>query len=148
MMRLLGPLAALLLLAACGSGSEPGSAPATPTSQPDAGFVVSDRLVSQTAGGGAVGERATPLPDAAAVARFTDGLRPALAAKVQAAVRQTPVGRGQRLLGQIVAVGCDVPPGVTVERDPLRAVAQPAASAKPECFAPITTVALVVLTAE
>jgi hypothetical protein len=145
MTRLLGALVGILLLAACGDGSSPGDPPATPTSQPDSGVVVSDRLVSQTAGGGAVADRARPLPDAAAVDAFTRDLRPGLAAKVRAAAAGLPVASGQLLYGQIVAVGCDVPPGVTVEPDPVVAHADPVASPRPECFAPITTVALVVV---
>ncbi|MDH2414755.1 hypothetical protein [Nocardioides sp. CER19] len=147
MTRLLGVLTAVLLLAACGNGSSPGDAPATRTAQPDTGFVASERLVSQTAGGGAVADRATPLPDAAAVAAFTRDFEAALAAKVRAAAGAISVASGQQLLGQVVSVGCDVPPGVTVERDPLAVRADPVASPKKECFAPVTTVALVVVTA-
>jgi hypothetical protein len=144
MTRLLGLLACVLLLAAC--GSDPGSAPTEPTSQPDSGFVVSDRLVSQAGAGGTVGDRATALPDAAAVERFTRGLDDALAVKVRAAAAAMPVGQGQKLFGQVVAIGCDVPPGVTVDRDPVVVVhVERVAEPKQECFAPVTTVALVVL---
>jgi hypothetical protein len=145
MARLLGVLAGALLLAGCGDRSSPGEAPATPTSQPDSGFVVRDRLVSQTAGGGAVADRATALPDAAAVDDFTRGLEPGYAATVRAAVAGIPVASGQRLYGQVLTVGCDVPPGVSVERAPVVMHAEPVASPHPECFAPVTTVALVVL---
>ena len=151
MRRLLGSTAALLLascpLAACAGGSDPGGggSAASPTSQPDSGYVVSDQLVSQTAGNGTVAKVATPLPDQAAVDAFTHGLADPLAAKVVQAVEQTQVASGQRLYGQVVAVGCDVPPAVTVERDPVAAHAEPVASPRPECFAPVTTVALVVV---
>jgi hypothetical protein len=148
MTRLLGVLAAALLLAGCGGGSSPGSAPATRTAQPDTGFVVSDRLVSQTAGGGQVATRATPLTDAAAITDFTRSLEAALATKVRTAVDGIPVASGQQLLGQVVTVGCDVPPGVTVERDPLAVHADPVASPKQECIAPVTTVALVVVSSD
>jgi hypothetical protein len=134
-----------LLLAACGDGSSPGDAPERSTSQPDTGYVVSDQLVSQTAGGGQVAERATPLPDAAAVAAFTGDLADALAVKVRDAVEATTVASGQQLYGQVVAVGCDVPPGVTVARDPVAVHPEPVPSPHQECFAPVTTVALVVV---
>jgi len=109
-------------LAACAGGSDAGGpgtggSAVTPTSQPDSGYVVSDQLVSQTAGNGTVAKVATPLPDQAAVDAFTHGLADPLAAKVVQAVEQTQVASGQRLYGQVVAVGCDVPPAVTVERD-------------------------------
>jgi len=134
-----------LLLAACGEGSSPGDAPDRATSQPDSGYVVSEQLVSQTAGGGQVAERATPLPDAAAVADFTRSLADALATQVREAVDATDVGSGQQLYGQVVAVGCDVPPGVTVDRGPVAVRAEPVPSPHQECFAPVTTVALVVV---
>jgi hypothetical protein len=133
-----------LLLAAC-ADDVPSGDRAGPTSQPDSGYVVSDRLVSQTAGGGRVAETATPLPDDAAVARFTRGLADALAVKVRDAVHATTVASGQGLYGQVIAVGCDVPAEVLVERDPVAVRAEPVASPRPECFAPVTTVALVVV---
>ena len=152
MRRLLGSTALLAscALAACAGGSDAGSpgtggSARTPTSQPDSGYVVSDQLVSQTAGNGTVAKVATPLPDQAAVDAFTHGLADPLAAKVVQAVEQTQVASGQRLYGQVVAVGCDVPPAVTVERDPVVVHPEPVASPKPECFAPVTTVALVVV---
>ncbi|GAA1975973.1 hypothetical protein GCM10009798_41570 [Nocardioides panacihumi] len=149
MRRLLGSTAALLLascpLAACAGGSDAGGSAASPTSQPDSGYVVSDELVSQTAGDGEIAQVATPLPDQAAVDDFTRGLADSLAAKVDEAVRRTQVASGQQLYGQVVAVGCDVPPAVTVERDPVAVQPEPVTSPKQECFAPVTTVALVVV---
>ncbi|WP_459985430.1 hypothetical protein, partial [Nocardioides sp. AN3] len=140
-----------LLLVACGSGSSlgdgPGDAPRSPRTQPDTGFVVSEQLVSQTGGGGTVADRATALQDAAAVADLTHGLSAELAAKVEAAASATSVASGEELYGQVVSIGCDVPPGVTVERDPVVVHPDPVASPLPECFAPVTTVALVVLDA-
>ena len=53
------------------------------------------------------------------------------------------------LLGSVVSVGCDVPPGVDVHRTGggLAITAQKVAAPTKECFAPVTTVALVLVDA-
>ena len=143
-MRALLGIVVVLLLAACGDSS-PGRAPATPTSQPDTGYVASEQLVTQTAGGGHVERTATPLPDDAAVDAFTRGLERGFATKIRDAVDATVIEAGQQIYGQVVAVGCDVPPGITVVLDPVAVRPEPVSSPKRECFAPVTTVAVVVV---
>jgi len=125
------------------SGSAAASASDSASSQPDVTRVA---LVSQTAAGGRVGEQPVRLDSPAAVHRFTAPFRGGtLAGKVAAAVRRAEVPSGRVLLGAVVAVGCDIPPGVRlVGSGPgLRLVATPVRQPKQECFAPVTTVAVV-----
>lgn len=128
------------MLAACGPDDGGGAASAAV------------RLVSQTAGGGRTAARATRLPDQAAVDRYLAALDGALAAKVRAAIADGG-GPDPRLFAQVVAVGCDVPPGATADvgdgdgaGDGAGEVVvlrpEPVPSPRPECFAPVTTVAL------
>jgi hypothetical protein len=137
MVRLLGVLAAAALLAGCGDGSGHSQ-----DEVPGAPEVL--RLVSQTAGGGQVATRATPLSGAAGVERYVAGLSDVLGAKLRAAIGATePSGE---LWAQVVAVGCDVPPGATARRGAGGTVVvhpDPVPRPRRECFAPVTTVALV-----
>lgn len=129
---MLGSVVGVLLLAACASEgqSEPG-APAE---------VV--RLVSQTAGGGQGETTATRLATDAEVDRYLARFDASLAEKLRAAIEQER-GAGGTLWAQVVAVGCDVPPGASVEAtDDVVVRPDPVASRKPECLAPVTTVAL------
>ena len=162
MRRTLGQSLALAVLGGacltgCGSGagtasddahapasrSASASASASARSQPDVTRVA---LVSQTAAGGRVGGQPVRLDTPAAVHRFTAPFRGGtLAGKVAAAVRRADVPPGRVLLGAVVAVGCDIPPGVRVvgSGPGLRLVATPVRQPKQECFAPVTTVAVV-----
>jgi hypothetical protein len=150
MRRTLGPapalgLLALVLLGGCGSRS---AGPGTTTQPTTAGVTAARQvaLVSATAAGGRVSTTPARLGTPAAVDRFTAQFRgDALAGKVGAVVRQTDVPAGRMLVGAVVAVACDVPPGVRVEDTGagLRVVARPMRSPKRECFAPVTTVAVV-----
>jgi hypothetical protein len=60
------------------------------------------------------------------------------------------VPSGQTLLGAVVAIGCDVPPGVTVQHADggLAITALKVEKPREECFAPVTTVALVAVDAD
>jgi hypothetical protein len=153
MRRTLGPapaltLLALALLGGCGSRSAGPDRAADPTQAPGARQVA---LVSQTAAGGRVSARPVRLGAPASVDRFTAQFRgDALAAKVAAAVRRADVPASRVLLGAVVAVGCDVPPGVRVEGSgaDLGITALPVRSPKQECFAPVTTVAVVSVPAD
>ena len=66
------------------------------------------------------------------------------------AVRRASPPDGRVLLGAVVAVGCDVPPGVRVEGagSDLRILAKPVPSPLQECLAPVTTVAVVSVPAD
>lgn len=103
-------------------------------------------LLSETAAGGEVEHRATVLDDAAAVngfaAQFESG---AMSEQLTTAVRKADVAEGQELAAAVVSIGCDVPPGVTVQRLERQLVILPLKVKSPlkECLAAVTTVALV-----
>ncbi|WP_148615556.1 hypothetical protein [Nocardioides rubriscoriae] len=105
-------------------------------------------MVSATAGGGAVSPEAVPLASPADVDAFTAAFSEQLAGDVRAAVEAHPPQDGQALYGAVVGFGCDTPPGVVVdaaadggyEINGLK-VADPML----ECFAPVTSVAVVTI---
>jgi hypothetical protein len=162
MRRLLGSLLAALALVtalgACGDDSggegarEPGAS-GTPTSSDTGGtsgavdFELVD-TITVTAAGGELSETAVPLSDEAAVQSFVGQFDAGdLADQVENTVAQTDVPAGQELYGAVVAIGCDAPDQVTVARSGTDVVVTPVkvASPKSECFAPMTTVALVLV---
>jgi hypothetical protein len=126
----------------------------TPTDSPTKGgdddavdFELVD-TITETAAGGATSETAVPLPDDEAVQEFNSQFETdAMKAKVQDAVRSTDVPDGMLLYGAVVAVGCDAPTEVSVTTDDSGVVimAQKVPSPMQECFAPMTTVALVLV---
>jgi hypothetical protein len=151
MRRVLGTLlatAAVMVTAACGSagsstntsGGGPGS-PTPGTAVPGARSV----LVSQTAAGGKPSVDATVLETPAQVARFTQQFRlPGMRMQIQHAVDRM-AAHGQVVVGAVVSVGCDRPPGVDVvygENTNIRLIPHEVASPLQECLAPVTTVAV------
>jgi hypothetical protein len=103
-------------------------------------------IVSETAAGGQVDPRAVPVDDEAARAKFTAQFeRGSLDAKIADAVAGATVPQGYTVMAAVVAIGCDVPPGVTVTQGPDGWEVQPEAVPSPlqECFAPVTSVAVV-----
>jgi hypothetical protein len=169
MRRLLGSvLPTLLLVAALGAcGDEEGgtaSDDATPTADgsPSAldspsGGGVDDavdfelvKMLTETAAGGAVSEVAVPLGDDTAVQAFTAQFKAdALPSKVQTAVAETDVPDGMLLYGAVIAIGCDVPPDVSVVPGDSGLVITGTKVPSPhmECLAAMTTVALVLVPA-
>ena len=157
MRRPLGTMLAVVVLAtaaACGSSSsvatDPASDPAGNPSRspgPVAGAQMLP-LVSMTGGGGHRGARAEPLDTAAEVASFLRQFgSPPMRDRVRSAIAAAPHD-GTDLVGQVIAVGCDRPPGadVVVGTDgQVRIVARAVASPLQECLAAVTTVALAVL---
>ena len=151
MRRSLGTLlaaATLAVTASCGSaGSSTGTAgggqdgPTPGTAVPGARTV----LVSQTAAGGRPSESATLLETAGQVSAFTSQFRgPGLRLQVQQAVDRLSK-TGHVIVGSVVAVGCDRPPGVDVvygEDTTIRLLPHEVASPLQECLAPVTTVAV------
>lgn len=133
MRHLLGVLAVLLSFAACGEEEAP---------EPDIADHGSAEpvLVHATAGEGEAADTATELPDAAAVEEYAAQFDDVLAGKVQRAAGDIEVGADEVLAAQVVAIGCDVPPGATY-RDGAFVPAKVASPLR-ECFAPVTTVAL------
>ena len=151
MRTLLGTaLLALVLLAGCGD-SEPGllpdSRPGSPVPCDDGGGDCASGtvLVSGTAGGGEVSTEATELPDAAAVRAYVKQFDESFAAEVRKAADEVGVLAGETVVAAVVSIGCDVPPGVDVTRADGGIVikAQHVSNPTLECFAPVTTVALV-----
>jgi hypothetical protein len=156
-------LPALLLVAtfgACGdddSGAAQDPGNTSPTGASSGGetgstdgaveFELVDTMTA-TAAGGEVSDTAVPLPDDAAVQSFVAQFTASdLGTQVEDAVAQTDVPAGQELYGAVVAIGCDAPDQVAVTRSGSDVVitALEVPSPKNECFAPMTTVALVLV---
>jgi hypothetical protein len=165
---LLGPAVSVVLLTAvlagCGdstsdsaSDSSPGptrptaTASSMPTVDPSEGLEAQTiAIVSQTAVGGHVDLNAVPLADDAArqefVAQFN---RPGMGRKIAKAVASATVPDGYTVMGAVVMVGCDVPPGVLVTQssDGWVVTPEPVVSPLKECFAAVTSVAIVAVPA-
>jgi hypothetical protein len=169
--RLLGSfLPALLLLAvlgACGNDDSGGAAqdpaPTSATNGSTSGdsgtgdgssdgsveFELVD-TITVTAAGGQLSETAVPLSDEADVQAFVEQFASGdMGAQVQDAVAQTDVPDGQVMYAAVVAIGCDSPDQVAVSTSETGLVitALKVPSPLPECLAPMTTVALVLVPA-
>lgn len=140
-------LATLLLAAGCGDDdADPGAGSSAPAL--DGIDFTQVAVLSATGAGGRTGP-AEVLDDAAAVGRFADRLGGGpLSADVRGAVGATDVPQGQVLAAAVVAVGCDPAPSVaSVTREGGRLRIVPTAVEQPleECFAPVTSVAVVLV---
>jgi hypothetical protein len=142
-------LTLLALLSGCGDGSSDGTGSTVSAGGPSEPAAVRATLVHATAGKGAVSDRVSVLEDAAAVQQYAAGFSPVLAARIMRAARSLTVPAGQVLVAGVVAVGCDVPPGARASGSgaEVTLTAAPVPSPRPECFAPVTTVALAVVPA-
>ena len=171
MKRSLGTLSALLVLvlaAGCGDDTSEDTraddpASSSSSSTPSPGGSESDApagtpvdftevaLLSETNAGGEVSQQPTLLDSPAAVTSFAGTLEGrTMDDKIKAAVVKADVPEGQALVGTVVAIGCDVPPGVSVDWNGtgLDVTAQKVEEPTKECFAPVTTVALLVVDAD
>lgn len=165
MRRLLGTLLLVLSLTSCGSdtgntgntGNTDSSLEDSPTSDipttsdtpttPEPGGDVVE-IVSETAAGGQTGGPAVRIDRPAGMARLTRDFRtPGLTEKIRSVVQRIKVAEGQALYGAVIAVGCDVPPSASVEVTDGKVVitAGKVANPLPECFAPVTSVAIAVV---
>ena len=160
MKRLLGP--ALLAVVCCSpaAATRPRTARATPppsrrsttaSDEPtEAAAPQTIAIVSQTAAGGEVDLNAVPVDDDAALQEFTAQFNKAgLEEKIATAVAGATVPEGYTVMGAVVSIGCDVPPDVSVEQGPDGWVVTPHKVPSPlqECFAPVTSVAIVAVPA-
>ena len=107
-------------------------------------------IVAQTAVGGRTDLNAVPLGDAAARQEFAAQFnRPGMGRKIAQAVASATVPEGYTVMGAVVSISCDVPPGVAVSRSADGWVLKPRKVDSPlqECFAPVTSVAIVAVPA-
>lgn len=111
--------------------------------------VLRERLVTATDAGEGPGEVAVPVGDDAALAGFTADFTEGFASDVVEAAAALEVEGDEELAAQVVAIGCDEPTSVAARRTPAGVVLEPGPLPSPgrQCFAPMTTVAVVVLEA-
>ena len=148
-----------LLLAGCGSeptapgpsasspsdsftAGSPGAEPSIPAAQPR----VAD-LVSITAAGGTVTDVPTRVDSPAARRDYAADLAPRAGPQLQRAVIAVDAPSGTEVTATVVAIGCDTPSDVEVTRtaEGYRVEAVPTKPSGVQCFAPVTTIAVVVL---
>jgi hypothetical protein len=129
------------------SPAEPTSAATSdPTSAPPSPEWTQVAIVHATAAGGTVSAPVRVDTEEALDAFVAQFERPDLGEKVRSAVAGADVPDGHLPAAAVVAVGCDVPPGVSVVTDrELRVVPHKVASPLKECFAPVTSVAVLTL---
>jgi hypothetical protein len=169
MRRLLGSVLPTLLLVAvlgaCGddtASDNAGSDPSVTVSSPGGtggmdtgdsgdptGSVDFDLVdtITVTAAGGTLSEVAVPLSDEASVREFTSQFESDdMVQQVEHAAANADVPDGQALYAAVVSIGCDSPTDVSVTDSGAGLVisADKVPSPQVECFAPMTTVALVV----
>ena len=150
---------AVMVTTGCGDSSstatDPGDGPASdpagvPSRSP--GLVEGAHvlpLISMTGAGGRAQPTATLLNSRPDIQSFAQQFRvPAMSRRLESALRGVEHGPNEDVVGQIVAVGCDRPPGVDVMADAagdIRLVPHEVASPLEECLAAVTTVAVAVL---
>jgi hypothetical protein len=138
---LLGPLAG------CGddTASDPVDQPGTEQTSTALDYDVL-AIVSETAAGGTVSPTLTPVPGPDELAAFTEQFdNDAFREEIAAEVRSHEPREGYVVGAAVVALGCDVPPGVTVVAadDGFTVHPDKVADPLPECFAPVTSVAVI-----
>ncbi len=149
----LGTALALSLLVGCGDETRVVADPsatntlASSIPAPEAKEWRLVALVWETAAGGSFSTEVTPVSDPDDLSTYLDQFgSEALAQKVTDAVDEAEPGPGQVVGAAVVSVGCDVPTEVTYVDGVIRAKKVP--NPLPECFAPVTTVAVVEIPAE
>jgi hypothetical protein len=108
-------------------------------------------MITETAAGGKVDPQAWPLADVVAVQEFTKQFKTeAIQTRLTGLVESIDIPEGKALYGAVVAIGCETPPGVVVTSTDsgLTIEAQPMPSPPKECYAAMTSVALVLVDEE
>lgn len=163
MRLILGLLLTLTLLSGCGDDAAPAddravdpsaSESRTPSQPPATGPVDFELvgIVSASAVGGAVANQGVDLSDDAALAEFEAQFESGrMGDLLETEIAGASVSEGQVLVGAVVAIGCLPPTDVTVRRTDAGLVVN-AVETKPEkqveCFAPVTSVAIVAVDAD
>ncbi len=154
MKRLLGTallVATLFAVVACGVGSEDAAdratdpAPTSPSEGSPAPDPVVVEILSGSAVGGDVATEATLVPDDRALQRYLRQFDSApFVADLTAAVDEHPVGSGRVLGLAVIEISCDQPPSASVTEEGGAFVVTPGKviDPLPECFAPVTSVAV------
>lgn len=107
-------------------------------------------ILTETAAGGATAPTAIPLGDETTVVEFTSQFETdALRAKLMDIFRRTEVPDDKLMYAAVVAIGCDVPTEVIVSATDqgLVITGQKVPSPNQECFAAMTSVAVVLVDA-
>lgn len=159
MKRLLGSLvlvAALTPLAACGDETNDAEdraddpASTAPSDRPDATAPQVVDIVSGSAADGDVAEAATVIEDDRALARYVRQFRSqAFVADLRGVIDAHPLADGRVLGLAVIEISCDEPPSATVTQVGSRFRVTPGKVIDPlqECFAPVTSVAVLDLPA-
>lgn len=103
-------------------------------------------ILSETAAGGTVSPTLTPVAGPAELAVFTEQFENgAFRDEIALAVADHQPREGYVVGAAVVAIGCDVPPGVSVAAadDGFAVQADKVVDPLKECFAPVTSVAVV-----
>ena len=146
-------LTGVLAVALAGCGDDGGGATDTGSSSSSSagrtsGSVDATTLavIGQSGAGGTVDLHATVLDSGAAVTEFAQQFRTdAVQHRIESAIRRADVPSDRTVLGAVVSLGCDVPPGVTVQATGAGLMITPmeVASPRQECLVAVTTIALV-----
>ena len=146
---LLALAAAVLLLAGCGdergSTSPPTPSPDAPTTTVPGPGWSEIAIVTGTAAGGTVSTTPVPVDTQEALDAFVAQFeRSDLADQVVGAVSGASIPDGWVPAAAVIAVGCDIPPGVVVDdREGFTIHAEQVNQTMQECFAPMTSVAVI-----
>jgi hypothetical protein len=140
MMRISVLVLAAFLLSACGSESPDKSS----------AVVGEPTIIGVYSGTAAGGQEVAPVVDVGHFAGQTDLLgmiRGPLRAEVMAAITDTVIPDGQRLVGGIVSIGCGTPSSAELVDNGNGLTFTPIWKTKPpqECFAAVTSIALALL---
>jgi hypothetical protein len=148
MKRLLGSLlvlSALAVQAACGEETEPRADDPPTQVQTDAADPQVVDIVSGSAAGGDVSEAATPITDEGTLRRYLRQFRsPAFVEDLTTAIDAHDLADGRVLGLAVIEISCDEPPSAEVTQVGGRflVTAGKVVSPHPECYAPVTSVAV------